>query len=495
VALLNRGLPGSLVTPQGEAHISLMRACSAWPCGIWLDGDKRTVPDGSSFAWQHWSHTFEYALATGPGDWRTAGFPRAGQEYNHPLLTGEVDLHPGPLPGTASLASVEPAAVGLMALKPRGNPLVPLSQPDPADGVTVRLRDLGGQAGPAVATVRLFTGVAAASVTGMLEQDTGPPADCHAGAVTATVPARGTVTLAVHPAGLAAGPGAPVPGGPAIRPEVTGSSPEPAQPVFTRYWLHGKGPAPAGNMGVAVHLSPGLLTLGPGAGGTLRLTVACGPQPASGTVTLDFPAGLQVQSASAAPLHYHLAANGFAAWDLAVLVRPDAPLATHFVAARIMDEAGQVLEDAVAVAVAPAPLAAAPTAVAPTGAAHQSLAELVAGLDAQSAAEAAEAELTAVTGDLELRPGGRGEVTVRLANHTASELRGEAQLISPKGSWAAVGPWSMGFRAESAAAATLTFTVAVPAGARPGEQWWALVKVMYFGRLRYSKPVWVSVVT
>ena len=78
VALLNRGTPGSLVTPDGTLTISLMRSCSSWPCGVWIDGDKRTAPDGSSFAWQHWSHTFEYALAAGPGDWRSAGFPLAG---------------------------------------------------------------------------------------------------------------------------------------------------------------------------------------------------------------------------------------------------------------------------------------------------------------------------------------------------------------------------------------------------------------------------------
>src|SRR5258708_11438557 len=36
---------------------------------------------------------------------------------------------------------------------------------------------------------------------------------------------------------------------------------EPAQPVFARYWLHGKGPAPAGNLPVAVHLSPGRIAL------------------------------------------------------------------------------------------------------------------------------------------------------------------------------------------------------------------------------------------
>jgi len=70
VALLNRGTPSGVVTPDGTLHMALMRSCSGWPSRIWIDGDPRTAPDGSSFAWQHWSHTFEYALACGPGDWR-----------------------------------------------------------------------------------------------------------------------------------------------------------------------------------------------------------------------------------------------------------------------------------------------------------------------------------------------------------------------------------------------------------------------------------------
>ena len=73
VALLNRGTPSGVVTPDGTLHMALMRSCSGWPSRIWIDGDPRTAPDGSSFAWQHWSHTFEYALACGPGDWRAAG--------------------------------------------------------------------------------------------------------------------------------------------------------------------------------------------------------------------------------------------------------------------------------------------------------------------------------------------------------------------------------------------------------------------------------------
>jgi hypothetical protein len=40
----------------------------------------------------------------------------------------------------------------------------------------------------------------------------------------------------------------------------------------------------------------------------------------------------------------------------------------------------------------------------------------------------------------------------------------------------------------------LTFRVAVPRDARPGQRWWALAKVMYFGRLRYSEAIWINVV-
>jgi len=89
VALLNRGTPGGVVTPDGTLHMSLMRSCSAWPSGIWIDGDRRNAPDGSSFAYQHWSHTFEYALAAGTGDWRAAGFspplPRAQRTSRSPI--------------------------------------------------------------------------------------------------------------------------------------------------------------------------------------------------------------------------------------------------------------------------------------------------------------------------------------------------------------------------------------------------------------------------
>ena len=66
--------------------------------------------------------------------------------------------------------------------------------------------------------------------------------------------------------------------------------PEPAQPVFTRYWLHGKGPAPAGNVPVAVHFSPTRVTLG-GSDATARATTS---------VTISAPADVAASAAGGA---------------------------------------------------------------------------------------------------------------------------------------------------------------------------------------------------
>ena len=484
VALLNRGTPGSLVTPDGTLLISLMRSCSSWPSGVWIDGDKRATPDGSSFAWQHWSHTFEYALAAGPGDWRSAGFPLAGVDYNHDLLACETGLHDGPLPATASLAAADPPTAVLSALKPLGNPLFPAAagQPVPRDGVVARLRDVSGRTGPTSASVALFTGIAAASGTGPCEEAGGLPLRVRDGVAAAELPPAGTVTMVLTPdRPLAAADAAP-----ASPPEP--APPEPVQPVFTRYWLHGKGPAPAGNLPVAVHLSPARTALLPGAAegsgdatAGLRLTVACGTAPASGTVHLD--PGAQLALEPAGPLRYDLGARGHASWDLTVRALPGAAPGRRFVAARIAD-GGQVFEDAVLVSVGEP---AAPALDLP-------LNDLFPLYVADQQKLAAELDLALLTPQLRLRPGERGEIAVRLGNTTAAQIRGEAQLVSPFGSWAEARPWTQGFAAEPGGELTLGATVTVPPTARPGQHWWALVKVMYFGRARYSESASVTVV-
>jgi len=517
VALLNRGTPSSLVTPDGTLHIALMRASSAWPAGVWIDGTRRTIPDGSSFAWQHWSHEFRYALAAGAGDWRAAGFVLAGQEYNQDLLACETGLHGGPLPASASLGEVStpgrprPAAL-LSALKPRGNPLASgqPGRPRREAGVTIRLRDAGGlPAGPAPAQVSLLHGITAARVTDLTEDGDGPAVEVADGRALVAVPPGGLVTVAATtpeaPAQqplpvisrevarqtgtnqASAGPFRVKSGGEPAAPP-TGA--EPAQPVFTRYWLHGKGPAPAGNLPIAVHLSPGRVTLdapgGVAAPAGLCLTVACGPGAAAGEITVDAPPGLAVtrpDGTPAGPFTYSLSERGCAHWDLSVAAPPGTKPGRYFVSARTADDLGQVLEDTALITVGepPAPARGMPR--------DQLDALLVADLEAREG----EVDVALEPAVLEVAPGECATLAVRLANRTASEIRGESQLISPWGTWCEARPWTQGFTAGPGAAVRVGYTVTLPAGARPGSEWWTLAKVMYFGRVRYTEPARIRV--
>ncbi len=155
----------------------------------------------------------------------------------------------------------------------------------------------------------------------------------------------------------------------------------------------------------------------------------------------------------------------------------------YVVAAQISDDLGQVIEDA---AVVHAGGPGEPDLYLP-------LDDVLRLVEAGTAATAAELGLATLTPALRLAPGGTGSLAVELSSGLASQMRGEAQLVSPFGSWEAVGPWTQGFQISPGGRATVSFPVRVPAAARPGTQWWALVKVMYFGRVRYSEAVPVTV--
>jgi hypothetical protein len=257
--------------------------------------------------------------------------------------------------------------------------------------------------------------------------------------------------------------------------------------VFSRYWLHGKGPAPAGNLPVAVHLSPGRVALAPAPGpgpadrAPLRLTVAGGPEPGGGLVALDVPPGLMVEPAG--PLLYELAGGGFACWDLTARVLPGSPPGRYYVAARILDDLGQSLEDATLVTVGEP---AAPPLDLP-------LDELLPLLEADGQAAAAEIGLRLLPAAMTMGAGRAGELSVQVTNRTEAPIRGECQLISPLGTWQLLGPWTRGFAAQPGELVTLCYSVRPPASARPGSRWWALAKVMYFGRIAYSECARIEV--
>jgi hypothetical protein len=282
--------------------------------------------------------------------------------------------------------------------------------------VTIRLRDAGGlPAGPAPAQVSLLQGITAAQVTDLTERSDGPAVEVAEGRALVAVPPAGLVTLAAQPR----------PGGLAEPGTAGGTGAEPAQPVFTRYWLHGKGPAPAGNLPVAVHLSPDRVALnspgGADAPAGLGLTVACGPGPVAGEVTLDVPAGLAItrpDGTPAGPFEYSLADRGYARWDLAVAALPGTKPGRYFVSARTADDLGQVLEDTALITVGepPAPARGMPRA------------QLDALLVADLVVREAEMEVAVEPAVLEVAASGCATLAVRLVNRTARVIRGESQL-------------------------------------------------------------------
>jgi hypothetical protein len=89
--------------------------------------------------------------------------------------------------------------------------------------------------------------------------------------------------------------------------------------------------------------------------------------------------------------------------------------------------------------------------------------------------------------------GQRASLRLSLRNCVAGGIRGEAQIISPYDTWGFVDPWSRGFVVAAGEEIVVDFSVAPPTGT-PAGSWWALVKVMYFGRLIYTESIPLEVV-
>jgi hypothetical protein len=227
-------------------------------------------------------------------------------------------------------------------------------------------------------------------------------------------------------------------------------------------------------------LSPGEVLLDDEQPARLRLTVACGPSPAAGLVRLQVPD--EVTMTPAGPLRFDLDPRGYCSFDLTVTARPGTVPGRRFATAQI-DVAGQVVEDSALLAIGQPRY---PDRDLPPEQAQTMR-------DAADTALDGEFDLSLISPAAAIRPGGAGAVEALIRNRTGTAIRGEAQLISPHGSWAQTRPWTAGFALAAGAEKTLRFDIAIPAAARSGAQWWAIVKAMYFGRVQYSEPVEVSV--
>jgi len=462
VALLNRGVPSFGVESDGTLHSSLMRSCTAWPSGVWIDPPRRTAPDGSNFQLQHWTHGFEYALVSGTGDWRQAGVSARSEEFSRPLLATIQGEHGGRLPPVGSLLQVEPAdAVQLGALKAYDNPLARGSgQPvDPAAAVTVRLVESRGA--PATAVLRTSLGrFAEAARADLLERARQSlpghtdelRLDLH-GFEIATVLAQLDLPKVVAADGTALAPDA-----------------EAAQPLYARYWLHNRGPAPLGGLPAVAHLHPHNVTAGPGEELTLRLTVAVDrtDDGLRGTVRLLCP---QRWSTGQGELPFELPAGGHAEREVVLRVPVDAGPGRYPVRAQLSLQGDdlpaawrQVVEDVCVVSVG--------SASAP---AHGDVLRL-------------DREPEPVT----VLAGRSARLSVAVATDAHADLAVEAHVISPWGTWEWIGPPSVGAELPAEGKVELGFDVAPPPWVEPGE-WWALIRVTGAGRLLYSPAVPVQV--
>lgn len=448
VALVNRGVPSFAVDTAGTLHTALLRSCTSWPSAAWADDPRRTAPDGSAFQLQHWTHTFDYALVAGDGDWRQAGIPARADEFADPLRAVAVAGACGPLPASGSLLRVDPAdAVRLGTLKAAGNPTARGSAKR-VDPTTVTLRLVEAHGADAAVTLHSDLGdIAVLGRADLLEQprDHPDPSRLH-GYEIATVTARLGIDSVASGAPLA--------------PEA-----EAAQPLYARYWLHNRGPAPLGGLPAVAHLHPHRATAEPGAELTLRLTVAsdCTDATLAGSVLLVCPDGW---SARPTTLPVRLAPGGHVEAAVAVAVPAGTQPGLYPIRARLEIDGDvprawrQPVEDVTVVRVGdPGP-------------------DRLLWLDGPGAVEVTAGRSTSLT------------VTVGTDAH--ADLAVEAHLISPWGTWEWAGPAAVGAVVPARGRVELPFTLNPPTWVQPGS-WWALVRVGGAGALAYSPAVRMAV--
>jgi alpha-mannosidase len=247
---------------------------------------------------------------------------------------------------------------------------------------------------------------------------------------------------------------------------------EPAQPLYARYWLHNRGPAPLGGLPAVAHLHPRRVsgdTSGDLSEVMLRLTAAsdCTDSVLNGTVEVLHPDGWSVAPVE---LPFTLGAGEHLETDIVLGIPAHTSAGLYPIRAqlRITDATDadvptawwQVVEDVAVVAV---------------GTDADELVYLVDG-----------------PADVEVAAGQATRLTVTVGSRARGDLALEAHLVSPWGTWEWIGPAAVGADLPAHGNVDLDFDVTPPAWLEPG-QWWALVRVGCAGRLLYSPAVKVTV--
>ena len=466
VGIVNRGTPGFAVDAEGSMYLSLLRSCTGWPSGVWINPPVRTVPDGSAFQLQHWPHTFEYALVSGTGDWREASFVRLAAAYNHPLAAVRASIHGGPLPPQRSFLEVQPdAAVLLSALKLAGNPYSRGNHAEKAGcKVAVRLYESLGNRQKVL--LRPGFPIEGAATANLLEEG---KVDLHLsneGVVLETGPCEiATVLLETTMPSWA------LQDGPAEKRGEDGAGDGPL-PLFSRYWLHNRGAAPMGNQPVTVSVE------GTGTG-TFLVTVCSDVTDAAldFLVHVDPPEGWDAD-----PLErsIHLPPGGWSSFSVQVTppaqqqpAQDDGGAANCYLLAATCKVDGQPFPGSLGQDIAL--LDQWGTAIAPA---------LLDNLLAVT--------IPALPSGLAMVPGEPANLELLLENTAHFAIRGEVALVSPWGTWQFTSSSAQHFEVMGKSVAPVQTSLLAPHGTVPGS-YWCMFKVMWFGRIAYSPAVQLQV--
>nr|WP_137148026.1 NEW3 domain-containing protein [Mycolicibacterium sp. CR10] len=479
VAVINRGVPGFAVDTDGTLHASLMRSCTGWPSGTWIDPPRRTAPDGSNFQLQHWSHTFDYAVTSGAGDWRDIDMPSRSAEFNQPLepVIAHHDPTFGGLPAWGSLLEIEPErGVSIGAIKAVGNPTASGSarHVDVADGIAVRLVETMGR-DVAVTVQSGLRKIATPTRLDLIEQPLGDdggqersdPGSSDGGQEQSDPGSDEVGAVRLHGYEIAT-----------LRTQLNlprvlsadqfhlAPDAEPAQPLYARYWLHNRGPAPLGGLPAVAYLHPHRLEIPTEAVVPLRLTAASDATDTAlrGRVRLVAPSGWDLGMAE---LPFVLPPGGYLESSFDVAVPEGAAPGLYPIRAELAATGGaipaswhQTVEDVCVISL---------------GSHDDQLLRLV-------------AEPQAV----EIAAGEKARLCVTVGTDAHADLAVEAHLISPWGTWEWLGPNIIGEVVPSRGTVELKFDVAPPMWTEPG-QWWALIRVACAGELLYTPAVPVTV--
>jgi alpha-mannosidase len=250
VALINNGTAG--VSLENPNTLTLHLTHTAIFPGVNLPFE--FVPENKT-------HTFTYSLYPHEKDWREADTVKVGYDFNNPLIAVQTDIHDGNLPGEKSFINTKNSNLVISALKLGGNPQATFNSKEENEMSKYPILDLrdsklrslvlrayeskGNAVSSAIETdFKIIQG----KEIGLVEQ-----AEFKGGGISfagfSVNDTRGFEANEIRTFEIFSQRNS-------TENKPLGTTKEPIQPVYSRYWLHNMGAAPIGNDAVKVSLRP-----------------------------------------------------------------------------------------------------------------------------------------------------------------------------------------------------------------------------------------------